>query len=96
MYGKVARSLKRNLRRGEKQQQWRNERNDVFTKKNWKFVVFVRIECYFKVNIMPVEFPKADAMAILFMELPSKSIYIQIFEARSPKNQRVYLVVTSK
>ena len=67
-----------------------------FHEKKWKLVVFVRIECYFKVNIMPIEFPKADAIAILYMELPSKSKYIQIFEARSPKNQRVYLVVTSK
>ena len=67
-----------------------------FHEKKWKLVVFVRIECYFKVNIMPIEFPKADAIAILYMELPSKSKYIQIFEARCPRNQRVYLVVTSK
>ena len=67
-----------------------------FHEKNWKFVVFDRIECYFKVKILPTEFPKADAISLLYMELPSKSKYIQIFEAISPKNQKVYLVVTSK
>ena len=67
-----------------------------FHEKKWKLVVFVRIECYFKVNIMPTEFPKADNISILSTELPNKSKYIQLFEARSPKNQRVYLVETSK
>ena len=66
------------------------------SRKNWKFVEFDRIECYFKVNIMPTEFPKADNISILSTELPNKSKYIQRFEARSPKNQRVYLVETSK
>ena len=69
--------------------------DDDFTKKIgnlWNLSVLSVLQ----VNIMPTEFPKADNISILSTELPNKSKYIQLFEARSPKNQRVYLVVTSK
>ena len=47
-------------------------------------------------TIKPAKFPIANTISKSYVELTSKSKLTQFFEARSPKNQRVYLEVTSK